>query len=38
MGNAKHSSHLSQWQKSFSKYEMESEITQQQEAMQQQQI
>ena len=38
MGNANLSSHLSQWQKSSSKYEMELETTQQQEAVQQKQI
>ena len=38
VGIANHSSHFSQKQKSSSKYEMESKIAQQQEAMQQQQI
>ena len=44
MGNVNHSSHLFQWQKSSSKYEMEPkteqqpETAQQLEAMQQQQI
>ena len=38
MENANHSSHLSQWQKSFSKYEMEAEATPQPDVVQQQQI
>ena len=37
-GNANHLSHLSQWQKSSSKYEMEAETGPQPDAMQQQQI
>ena len=38
MGNANHSSQLSQWQKSSSKYEMEVEIGSQPDVVQQQQI
>ena len=38
MGNSNHLSHLSQWQKSSSKYKMEAETAPQPDTMQQQQI
>ena len=38
VGIANHSSHISQWEKSSLKYEIELDATQQPEAMQQQQI